>query len=138
VFIELGINDKDRPGDHTTAENLRTMVNSIHAYSSSIKIGICLVIPPYLGDGKSADADYNHIFRLNQNDSLIAEFKNDSNVYIVPTNAALDARYAFPTTTTEEGDWMTNEVTKPTDQTHPSANGYYQLADMYYATLVCN
>lgn len=138
VFIELGINDKERAGDHTTAENLRTMVDSIHSYDSSIKIGVCLVIPPYLGDGKSADADYNHIFRLNQNNSLITEFKSDSNVYIVPTNAALDARYAFPTTITAEGDWITNEVTKPTDQTHPSPSGYYQLADMYYATVVCN
>ena len=138
VFIQLGINDREKPGAHSTAENLLTMVNSIHAYNASIKVGICLVIPPYLGAGKSAEADYNHVYRLNQNADILDTFESVNNVVIVPINAAINAKYGFPTSQAEEGDWITTLVTKPTDQTHPSANGYYQIADMYYATYLGN
>lgn len=139
LLIQMGINDSFRPMNGTsTVDNLKTIIASVHAFDSGIKIGIGLVIPPYLGKNYSIACINDHIFRLNQNKE-IANKINDDNTYIVPINCVLDVKNGFKTEERTIGGRITDKKDiYPVDVTHPSDNGYYQISDEWYAFIKCN
>lgn len=139
VFIKLGINDTWRPMNSTTTlDNLKAMIESIHAYNADIKIGIALVLPPYLGEGTTQAALKDHVLRLNINKTLIDGLQNMANVYLIPINCYLDTSYGFTLSDVAIGGRISTTIRTASDVTHPSPEGYYQIADAYYAFLKCN
>ena len=140
VFLQVGINDGWRNMNGTTiVENLQTMINSIKAYNSNIKIGISLQCPPYLGEYGNNNL-YEHLRRNKDNESVINAFKDkeSDNVFIVPINVNLDCVYNFPMATTTINSRNSNTIQNCTDDTHPANSGYYQISDSYYCFLKCN
>ena len=140
VFLQVGINDTWRPmNGTTTTQNLQTMINSIKAFNSNIKIGIALVCPPYLGE-YGLNNSYDHLKRININETIINTFKDkeSENVFIVPINVNLDCIYNFNMTTTTINSRNTETIKKCSDDTHPANSGYYQISDSYYCFLKCN
>ena len=140
VFIQVGINDIWRPMNGTTTiQNLQTMINSIKAFNSNIKVGIALVCPPYLGE-YGVNNKYNHLKRIKLNETIIDAFSNkeSENVFIVPINVNLDTIYNFTIGTTVINSRNSNAINNCTDTTHPANSGYYQIADSYYCFLKCN
>ena len=140
VFIQVGINDIWRPMNGTTTiKNLQTMINSIKAFNSNIKVGIALVCPPYLGE-YGVNNKYNHLKRIKLNETIIDAFSNkeSENVFIVPINVNLDTIYNFTIGTTVINSRNNNTISDCTDTTHPANSGYYQIADSYYCFLKCN
>ena len=139
ITIQLGINDDWRPMNGTTTwDNIKTMIDSIREYSNTVKIGVALCLPPYMGENRLANAKNTNLRRFNNSKGIIENLSSLSGVYIIPISVAFDAEYAFNTTTEQIGDWITKEITVPTDETHPSKYGYYQIADMYNAAIMCN
>lgn len=136
VFIQLGINDQLRHGDNSTAENLSAMVESINAFNASIKIAIGLVLPPYYGEHKGLASLDQHQYRLMQNAEIINCFSDKDGIYIVPINCYLDTEYGFNMGTQAVGGGITTEVPVCTDITHPSVEGYYQIAEAWFAFLM--
>ena len=140
VFLQVGINDGWRNMNGTTiVENLQTMINSIKAYNSNIKIGISLQCPPYLGEYGNNNL-YEHLRRNKDNENVINAFKDkeNNNIYIVPINSNLDAVFNFPMGTTVINSRNSNTIQNCTDETHPANSGYYQISDSYYCFLKCN
>ena len=140
VFIQVGINDIWRPMNGTTTiQNLQTMINSIKAFNSNIKVGIALVCPPYLGE-YGVNNKYNHLKRIKLNETIIDAFSNkeSENIFIVPINVNLDTIYNFTIGTTVMNSRNSNTINNCTDTTHPANSGYYQIADSYYCFLKCN
>ena len=139
VFIQLGINDTWRPMNNTnTLDNIKTMIDSIHAYNADIKIGVALVLPPYLGEGTTQSALIDHVLRLNINKSLIDGLTDIDNVYLVPINCYLDTIYGFTLSDVSIGGRISATIKTASDVTHPSAEGYHQIADAYHAFIKCN
>lgn len=137
VTIQLGVNDTWRPmNGTTTAENIKTIIDSIKAYNASIKIGVALVPSPYLGENHSLNNQIEQAKRFDISTNLIDELSSVSNVYLLPINAVLDSDYGFPTQINSVGDWISASITIPIDETHPSRAGYYQIADEYLAALL--
>ena len=140
VFIQFGINDlwRDMHGT-TTVQNLQTIINSIKKFNASIKIGIAMVSPPYLGKfGQSQK--YEHYKRLKVNNDIVKTFSNkeNENIFIVPINTHLDTIYNFPMTTEQINSRNQNTIEKCKDVTHPENVGYAQISDAYYCFLKNN
>lgn len=145
VFIQLGINDIFRPMNATTTiDNINAMIESIKAYSSSIKIGVAQPLQPYMGEKTNTTNDrpseYAHRFRLGITEDMYSEYvgKESNGIYLVPIYACIDTDYNFKMSTRVVN--SRNQTTEEycTDITHPSASGYYQIADQYYAFLKYN
>lgn len=130
VFIQLGINDLfsyETDSDLATAietylTNMETIINSIHAYDSTIKIVLNMIIPC------AADQDaFTDIYGVTQttwrcrkntydgNMALLAKFGNAANVYISHFNAALDT------------------INNMDGGVHPVEAGYEQLGTQMYS-----
>lgn len=141
VIINLGINDgwKDMHGT-TTAENLQTMINSIHAYNSSIKIIIGTTPSPYLGD-----AENGYLLELLTNKkrqmltrNVLENITESETVIICPTHLNFDTDYNFNMSTITKNGQNSGTVPYCSDDTHPSHMGFYQIADSYYACIKAN
>lgn len=145
VFIQLGINDIFRPmNDTTTIDNINAMIESIKAYSPSIKIGVAQPLQPYMGENAKITNDrpseYAHRFRLGITEDMYSEYvgKESNGIYLVPIYACIDTDHNFKMSTRVVN--PRNETTEEycTDITHPTASGYYQISDQYYAFLKYN
>ena len=141
VIINLGINDgwKDMHGT-TTAENLQTMINSIHAYNSSIKVIIGTTPSPYLGD-----AENGYLLELLTNKkrqmltrNVLENITESETVIICPTHLNFDTDYNFNMSTITKNGQNSGTVPYCSDDTHPSHMGFYQIADSYYACIKAN
>lgn len=129
VFIQLGINDmfaaKTDEALTTAIEtylaNMRTIINSIHTYNSSIKIVLNMIIPC------EADQDkFTQNYSMSQtvwqckkntyeaNLKLLSEFKGITNVYLSHYNSAVDV------------------VNNMQGDVHPTDEGYAQLGTQMY------
>ena len=141
VIINLGINDgwKDMHGT-TTAENLQTMINSIHAYNSSIKVIIGTTPSPYLGD-----AENGYLLELLTNRkrqmltrNVLENITESATVIICPTHLNFDTDYNFNMSTITKNGQNSETIPYCSDDTHPAHTGFYQIADSYYACIKAN
>lgn len=151
VIINLGINDTF---SYESDELLETemslilsrytsMINSIKAHNSNIKIGIAVTIPPnYSQDafGKAYGAGQtrtrykrNNILWVNK---LLETYKGreSENLYLIPIHINLDTRYnfGFETIQVNKRNSMTVESPIANGGVHPVESGYWQIADSYW------
>lgn len=136
VIIDLGANDTG-----LIAKNIKTyydhIINSIRAYNSNIKIILSLQEGHSLLEPTTAPIQQQKIV-LNKIVKGLLEWysgKESENIYLLPQYVNLDLYNDFPTTQVASSSRNPTLVTKCTDYTHPSAYGYYKIADMYYYML---
>lgn len=141
VIINLGINDgwKDMHGT-TTAENLQTMIDSIHDYNSAIKVIIGTTPSPYLGDAENGYLAYLLTNRKRQmlTRNVLENITESANTIICPIHLNFDTDYNFSMTTIVKNGENSETVPYCADDTHPSHMGFYQIADSYYACIKAN
>lgn len=136
VFICLGTNDTAR-GNHKTEAELKElwdyMIDSIHEYDSSIRIGLWL--PPTRSlmanrDRRAIDSS------LWMNKWIISTYDNreDERLYLVPVYLNVDPyhdyRYQEVQVSNRNPDF---KMVIDSDSVHPSSYGYYKIADVMYS-----
>lgn len=151
VIINLGINDMfgltsdaslEAKMDEAIAD-FETMINSIKANSSTIKIGLALTIPPnYSQDAFAKDYSTGQTrWRYKRNNILwvkrmIEHFsgKESQNIYLIPTNSVIDTKYnyGFVEEKVNARSEITRQVSQANGGVHPVASGYWQIADAYW------
>lgn len=129
VFLQLGVNDMFwqknisdlKAGIRTYLANLETIINSIHAYDSNIKVVLNLITPCEADQDKFGgfyDLHPRWMYMRNSyeaNINLIAKFRSTTNVYLNPHNAVIDTKTNF------KGD------------VHPNDDGYAKLGTQMYS-----
>lgn len=140
VCIELGTNDMQ--SDPTTAlNNLATMISKIRLWSSTVPIHIYLTIPPAKtqdGWGKqNQNGNTRNWFKQSQSAwvrGVINTYKNreSEKFYIIPVHVNLDTVNNFVTESVAANSRNSTLITRQTDNVHPAASGYYQMADTVY------
>ncbi|WP_392454803.1 SGNH/GDSL hydrolase family protein [Chryseomicrobium aureum] len=151
VVINLGINDvfSLTTDEAVNAEieliksRYDTMIASIKAYSSTIKIGIAVTIPPnYSQDafGKAYNSGQTRT-RYKRNNmlwvrKLIASFKGREAelIYLIPLNVNIDTRYNYGIEQTAVNARNSETYASPVANggVHPVLSGYWQVADTYW------
>jgi len=128
VFIQLGINDMFGKQESVLNEavinyvnNMKTLIDAIHAYDSNIKVIINTLFPccpdqDLFGAHYGTETVWEYMRNIYfANAALINEFTKTDNVYVSWFNACLDA-----------SKYITKDV-------HPSSDGYSILGtQMYY------
>lgn len=144
VFIYLGTNDVwHNINALTTAENIKHMINSIHAYNPSIKVCISYIKTGYKGLYKSGtnyptDLVIKRNFDINV--ELQKQFSNKAseNIFTVPVCFNIDEENGYKLGTRTENTRDTDEVAYCIDGTHPKVSAFKQMADSFYAFIKCN
>lgn len=151
VIINLGINDMfgltsdvslKSKMDEAIAD-FETMIDSIKANSSTIKIGLALTIPPnYSQDAFAKDYKTGQTrWRYKRNNVLwvqrmIEHFsgKEAQNIYLIPTNSVIDTKhnYGFVEEKVNARSEITKQVSAANGGVHPDSSGYWQIADSYW------
>jgi lysophospholipase L1-like esterase len=149
VIINLGINDtfgSETDGALASAlvailADYTTMINSIHAFDANIKIGLCLTIPPsYYQDsfGKNYSCGQTR-WRYKRNNftwikTLVDTWGSSegSQIYLIPINANIDTVHNEVTETVAINSRNSATIVRQSNGVHPTAIGYYQIADILY------
>ena len=154
-FINLGINDMfDYTADSSLVAQIQrcidycdAMIASIKSASASIKIGICVTIPPNdsqdaFGKAYGCGQTRNRYKRNNLlwAKRLIAEYDNRETdaIYLVPIHTNLDTVYNMGMETlpvNARNTVVTYESPIDNGGVHPVESGYWQIADVYTAFL---
>ena len=155
VTIALGTNDIFRGTDETIDSITDTifsyldqLVDMVHKYNASTKVGILLVIPPSQSqDGfrnyKGSERQTRWQYRRNQHrfvERLIAHYggHESENTYLVPAYLTLDAAHDFVTRPSSWSAENLEEVNRVIDGIHPAPTGYREMASAIYAWMkVC-
>jgi len=119
---------------------LRTMITSIRAAVSGVRVGICTIpagcssqdaFGTTYGGGQTRDR-----FRRNAviwNQVMIEQFDDLGSValnqYLIPLGNAIDPESGYPTTSTAINARDSATYAKYTDPVHPDATGNWQIAD---------
>lgn len=153
VFVFLGTNDIKGTTQFSgiassvygTMKNLKAIVDSIHAYDSTIKV--CVEIPaigaaqqyPYAKMyGNNLIKQSLHKFGIQRQAAFMLSLfsgKESENTYVLPVGNSLDNVNGFPTTEVDASARITNRITVQTDCYHPTSDGYYQFADAEFALI---
>lgn len=154
-FINLGINDMfDYTADSSLEAQIQrcidycdAMIASIKSASASIKIGICVTIPPNdsqdaFGKAYGCGQTRNRYKRNNLlwAKRLIAEYDNRETdaIYLVPIHTNLDTVYNMGMETlpvNARNTDVTYQSPIANGGVHPVESGYWQIADVYTAFL---
>jgi lysophospholipase L1-like esterase len=150
VTIALGTNDIFRGTDETIDSITDTifsyfdqLVDMVHKYSPSTKVGVLLVIPPSQSqDGfrnyKGSERQTRWQYRCNQHrfvERLIAHYegRESENTYLIPTYLTLDAAHDFVTRPSSWSAENPEEVDRVIDGIHPAPAGYREMASAIYS-----
>lgn len=152
VTFALGTNDIFRGTDETIDPitdkifvYFDQLVNMVHTFSPSTKIGILLVIPP----SSSQDGFRNYIntqrqtrwqYRRNQHrfvERMIQHYdgREDENIYLVPSYLAIDTAHDFVSRRIAWSAENPEEANRVIDGIHPSPVGYRHMAASIYTWL---
>jgi len=148
VFINLGINDvMYSANDSALASTISTIlsrydsvITSIKAAVSGIRIGVCLTIPPSISQSAFMTGPIQRRYKRNHDklvQAFIGAYDNGAvaDVYVVPTNLGLDTLYNMQTTAVAVNARNATYFNRQTNAVHPASSGYYQIADMIRAFL---
>ena len=156
-IINLGINDMHYTSDNlydakATAdsyiEKVNAVITSLRLVSATMKIAICLTIPPNVdpyGFGAAGtnimNYDQYRIANLVLCEKLIDEYdyRESEYLYLIPINSVLDTKYNMPSETSTPNSRSNTQITVPNTagNVHPNEGGYYQIADEIYA-FICS
>ena len=146
IGIHLGINDMFAQTDDvtlnaniaTTLGELNAMIANIRLYSSTVKIGVMVAIPPSSNQdafGKNYASGQTR-WRYKRNHYLwtkafIDYFKarEAENIYVVPLNTCLDTVNNMSTETVAVNSRNAKQVVRQSNGIHPALEGYNQMAD---------
>lgn len=149
VGIHLGINDTFSYTDDssllTETNNILnrfdTMLNSIKAFDSNIKVAFLVTIPP----SKNQDSFGNNYgngqsqWRYRRNNFLFVEKLIDKykgreadGIYLVPINVNIDIENNMVTETVPVNSRNPKTVVRQSNGVHPASSGYYQMSDIIY------
>ena len=150
IFFQLGINDMFGQTSASGAQSKATqmleqmdyIVYNIHAYNSSIRIGIVITFPPANQDAFAANYAsgqtseiYKKVGLLSWQKALLTTYDNDTargnNIHLVPAHLNLDCDYNYPTVNEAVNARNTTVIQAQSNGVHPAASGYAQIADMY-------
>lgn len=152
IFFQLGINDMFGLTDLVSAEakattmvtQLKEMIANIHSYNPNIRVGVVVTFPP--ADQSAFGANYSlgqttELYTktglLTWQKKLIQEFDNsasiNSKIYLVSAHLNLDTEFNYPSSNVKPNARYTGNLTvnMQSNGVHPSADGDYQIADMY-------
>jgi len=151
VIINLGINDTFSYTDDATLNakiatilpQYQTMIDSIKAYNTNVKVGLAITIPPAYDQnafGKMYNSGQTR-WRYKRNNylwtkALINQFKGKEaqGIYLVPINVNIDTKYNFglETLPVNARNTKTVESIISNGNVHPDVSGYWQIADVYW------
>lgn len=147
VQIFLGTNDV-RNGVSTAVENIKALVDIIHAEYPTMPIFICNTI--YRSNQNGYGSVGNDAYAVStganawqyEQDAIIMDLaqgvrnilKSDNLVYFIPLITCMDREYSFGQIATQVNPRCTVTVDMPAETIHPQACGYYQMADLMYST----
>lgn len=129
----------------TSLPKLDTLITSIKAANSSVKIGICQ--PPIGADQDAFGENYfngqtSRRFKRNMVvfiDELRKYYnttaKEGQNIYFVPCGANVDTENNYPTKSQQINSHNTTMITIQSNAVHPADSGYKQIGDAIYAFL---
>jgi lysophospholipase L1-like esterase len=129
VYIQLGTNDVSATNPNQDLSGviaaMKTIVNSIRSYSTSIKIYVGMTVMPNLDSVTFANTyngtGFNWIMKQNMlrlNDLIIKEYGESSSVTLVANNCILD---------------NTEDIL---DNVHPTNAGFAKMAKQLYYTMM--
>ena len=131
VFINLGTNDFARSNHKDVSEVIsywETMVDSIHAYDSNIKVVLWICPPPSDRNGINGGS-WNARYKSYQ---VTMSFRGNAwghdNIYVLPSHLGVDPIYDFPTVEVAPNATSTERIIESSDVTHLSATGFEHLA----------
>lgn len=150
VFVQLGVNDTfGLTSDQavidfcaTAFPKLDTLINSIKAVNSSIKVVVCA--PPVYASqdafgenyacGQTAWRAKRNIVTYNK--ALYTRYKNQevSRTYVVGSGVAVDTLNNYPATYRPVNAFNTDTVYMQTNAVHPATSGYKQIGVSWFAT----
>ena len=148
VLIELGVNDcfgqttDDGVVSLTTTafSQLDTLITSIKAANSNVKIGLCL--SPKYADQDSFGIDYGASYtawRCSRNISiwnreLIKRYKDSEpqNIYVVASGFNVDTLTSYPTIQEPINSHNSTLIDVQNNSVHPYSKGYLQIGDMMF------
>ena len=157
-IINVGINDMFSYTSDSSLETqietcidyLHSMITSIRGVSTSIKVGICVTIPPNssqdaFGKAYACGQTRNRYKRNNTlwASAIISEFDGDESngVYVIPIHTNLDTVWNMGMETlpvNARNTSVTYESPIGNGGVHPVEVGYWQIADVYTAFLKAN
>lgn len=142
VVINLGINDAaNNVSPATFISQLQTMITSIKAANSNIKIGLAVPIPPSHDQDAFGASNNSGLARFKQKNTVFALgqavidycIANASNgIYAVPININLDTVHNMSTEQVAVNSRNSTLITRQNNNVHPLNSGYYQIADVFY------
>jgi lysophospholipase L1-like esterase len=153
VTFALGTNDIFRGTDETIDPLIDKilgyfdqLVDMVHTFNPSTKIGILLVIPP----SSSQDGFRHYVetqrqtrwqYRRNQHrlvERMIQHYdgRENENIYLVPTYLAIDDAHDFVLRPSEWGAENPEQVNRVIDGIHPSPVGYRHMGATIYAWML--
>lgn len=156
-IINLGINDMHYDSGNlydakATAdayiEKVNAVIESLRLVSATMKIAVCMTIPPNVdpyGFGAAGTNiigyDQYRIANLVLCEKLIDEYdyRESENLYLLPINSVLDTKYNMPSETGYPNSRSNTQIIVPNTagNVHPNEGGYYQIADEMYA-FICS
>lgn len=135
----------------TNATNIKSFINKLKATGAgSIPIfvvhtlfradqnGIALQTGT---DGYTATTTYKLLEDLkvfNLQEKMKADLKDYPNVYLVPVSTCHDSEFNFGATVTPVNPRASQTELLPVEATHPQTQGYLQIADIIFSSLVAN
>lgn len=157
-IINLGINDlfaytadaQMNAGIRNFVNNINTMITSIKAASSSIKIGLALTIPPnYSQDafGKAYKCGQtrmrykrNNFYLVNKLIETYSGKENTENIYLIPIFTNLDTvnNMGMEELAVNARNATTYQSPIGNGGVHPDESGYWQTADVYTGFIKAN
>ncbi|AJA67306.1 GDSL-like Lipase/Acylhydrolase family [Myroides sp. A21] len=151
VFFQLGINDVfgittlERASSKVSemAMQMDYIISNIHDYNSAIRVGIIVTFPPANQDafgfsyslGQTSEM-YTKTGLITWQKYLLEKFDNElsrnNNIYLVAAHLNLDTDYNYPVSEMGVNSHnQTDRIIMQANGVHPSADGYYQIADMW-------
>lgn len=147
VVITLGTNDiaglDNINGDFVgVVNNIKAMVNSIHAYNSNIKVIVSLTTPGAEQDGwgksggRTGSACAFNFREKKLVRLLIDEFDGKhANVFVSPNYIGVDTHRDFPTVSEKASNRNSEIISRQIDNVHPTLEGYLKIADVIWGTM---
>lgn len=143
VFIYLGTNDVWSNMHETSTEmNIEAIVNSIHSYDANIKVCVSYIKTGQKTEyktGTNMPTDYVNSQNFKINRLLQSQFsgRESENVFTVPVCSNIDEEHCYKVGEHTESSRISEPQKYLEDSTHPTAEGFRQMADSYYAFIKC-
>lgn len=150
ITFQLGVNDIFGAADETREDRIKEILKQADILITAARksapdaiIGVGLVTPGCktqdgFGQNYGCHATTRWQYKKNQhalNQAMLEKFKDypDKKLFIIPTSLNLDCENNFPASNVNVNLGNEAKILRQTNGVHPSAAGYKQIGDTYYA-----